>query len=265
VPVPAIAGGVEYFHLKELDAGGGRLLSEAGYRYQISALLDNADRYDSRARLLYHLEVTAYAGPVNYDGQSQSIDPSQNNLPFSSATDYRGLRAEALAGYRLAPETMPRTLDLIAGLGADAWLRRIDGGNAIDGTAVSGIEEAYRVFYAKAGLGMSDLWSDGWHNYLQVGLKLPVKVIEDVNLRAVGYDDNLSLSPGNAYSGFASLTLEAPRTAGTRGNLLVRLYYEGLRFEPSPRKLADRGNTLVSVWQPETHIDLIGLQAGYRF
>lgn len=263
-PVPSVSGGLEYFHLQELNTGGARLLAETGYRYVIRATLDSAGRYDPVARLLYHLELAGYAGPVDYDGQSQSIDPHQNNLPFSTTTHYQGVRAEAVGGVRLTPETMSRSLDLIGGLGADTWRRQIDSGTTAAGTAVSGVEEIYQVVYAKAGLGMSDLWSGRWHNYLQAGLKLPIKVNEDVNLRAVGYDRNLSLSPGNAYSGFAELTLEAPAD-GTCGNLLLSLYYQGLRFDPSPSKLASRGNTVVSVWQPETHIDVFGLQLGYRF
>ena len=59
--------------------------------------------------------------------------------------------------------------------------------------------------------------------------------------------------------------LEGPRLASGRGNVLVNLYYEGLRLNPSPSKLASRNDSLVSVWQPETHIDVFGVQVGYRF
>lgn len=262
-PIPAVSGGVEYFHLKEMNLSGTRLLSETGYRYVVRAIVDNAGRYDRSAAFLYHLEFAGYAGPVNYDGQSQSIDPNHDKLPFATTTRYQGMRAAAIAGYRLTPETLSRSLDLLGGVGAEAWRRQIDSGTAIDGTRVSGIEEIYQVYYAKAGIGLSDLWSGGWHDQFQVGLKLPFKIIEDVNLRAAGYDENLRLFPRNAYSGFAQLTLESPRTSG--GDLLLSLYYEGLRLDPSPSKLASHGNSIETVWQPETHIDVFGLQVGYRF
>lgn len=263
---PAISGGVEYFHLKELDSNGSRLLAETGTRYAISAALDNASRYDPLTPWLYHAEITAYTGQVDYDGLSQSIDPTENNLPFGTDTNYLGARAEAQLGYQVRPAVLSHALQLIAGLGVDGWRRRIHTGFTANGIQVSGTEEIYRAFYGKAALGIADLWSGGWHNQIQAGVKLPIRIVEDVNLRAVGYDNDLSLSPTNAYSGFARLTLEAPRPRNAAGgNLLLSLYYEGLRFDPSPSKLVSRGDTLVSVWQPETRIDVFGVQVGYRF
>jgi hypothetical protein len=263
---PAISGGVEYFHLKELGSNGSRLLAETGARYAISAALDNASRYDRLAPWLYHAEITAYTGQVDYDGVSQSTDPTQNNLPFGTDTNYLGARAEALLGYRVKPAALSHALELIAGLGLDGWRRRIHTGFTANSTRVSGTEEIYRVFYGKAALGLTDLWSGGWHNQLQAGVKLPIRIDEEVHLRAVGYDNDLNLVPANAYSGFARLTLEAPHSPGAGGgNLLLSLYYEGLRFDPSPSKLVSRGDTLVSVWQPATHIDVFGVQVGYRF
>lgn len=260
-----MSGGLEYFHLRELNSSDTRLLSESGNRYVITGFLDNRDRYDPDAAWHYHLEAAAYGGQVDYDGQSQSVDPLQNNLPFTSQTDYQGGRGEALLGYRLQSGILILPLELLGGVGFDGWGRQIQNGTTGNGTPVSGIKEDYRVYYGKLALGMTDLFSGKWHNRLLVGLKRPFKVNEDVSLRAVGYDSDVTLSPGNSFSGFAKLTLESRPNEGRTGNLLVNIYYEGYRFASSPSKTVTRSGNPVLVGQPQTRVDSFGLQAGYRF
>lgn len=264
-PSLAVSGGIEPTYLKELDSSGSRLLSEKGGRYVISVKLDNQNRYDLQAPFLYHLEASSYAGRLDYSGQSQSLDPSVGNVPFSSQTDYQGGRAEALLGYRLRPSFISNPLEVLGGIGFDNWRRQIQSGNDFYGSPVSGIEEIYRVYYGKLGLGMTDMFSSHWHHHLQAGLKIPFHITEDVSLRSVGYDNDVTLTPGNTYSAFIKWDMEAPPDQGKHGNFLLSFYYEGLRFDPSPSKTVGHSGTTASVWQPETHIDIFGAQMGYRF
>jgi hypothetical protein len=260
-----LSGGIEAFRLKEFDGSGSRLLLETGNRYVTTAFLDDGGKYDLAVSIHYHLEASAYWGRVDYDGKSQSVDPSQSNIPLISKTDYQGGRAEALLGYRIKPLGGPRNLDLIGGLGVDGWNRRIHNATASNGTLVSGIEETYRVYYGKIALGLNNLYSSSWRNQLQFGVKLPFNISEDIGLSNVGYDSNLTLSPGNTYSGFIKLQLEPQSKDNKPGNLVINVYYDGFRFNPSKAKTVTHNGSPVQVWQPETHIDILGLQIGYRF
>ena len=260
-----VSGGLEHFHLEEFSGNGSSLLTESGYRYVITALLDNRDRYDPQSSLLYHLEAAAYWGQVDYNGLSQSVDPTQSNLPFNSQTDYQGGRGEASLGYRFKPSILPRGIEVLGGIGLDAWSRRIKDGTTINGTPVSGIKEEYQAYYGKIALGMTDLIPFSWRNHLQVGLKMPFNINEDVKLGAVGYDSDVSVSPGNSPSGFIKLVMESRPDKDKPGNLLISIYYDGFRFDPSSSKTVTRNGNPIQVWQPETHIDIIGVQAGYRF
>lgn len=259
-----LSGGLESFHLKEIS-NGSRLLAESGNRYVITALLDNRDRYDPQTTLLYHLEAASYWGQVDYDGQSQSVDPTQSNLPFNSQTDYQGGRGEALLGYRFMPSLLPRSIEVLGGIGLDTWSRRIKDGTTANGTPVSGIKEVYRAYYGKIALAMSDLFPSSWHNHLQAGLKMPFSINEDVSLRAAGYDSDVSLSPGNSISGFIKLVMESRPDKDKTGNLLISVYYDSFRLDSSPSKTVTLNGNPIQVWQPETHIDIFGVQAGYRF
>jgi len=260
-----LSGGLEAFWLKEIDSSGSRLLLETGRRYVTTAFLDDGGKYDPEASIHYHLEASAYWGQVDYDGKSQSVDPTQSNLPLMSKTDYRGGRAEALLGYRIKPMAGPHGLELIGGLGVDGWNRTIHNATASNGTLVSGIEEKYTVYYGKIALGLINLYSSSWHNQLQLGIKMPFNISEEINLSNVGYDNNLTISPGNTYSGFIKLQLEPPSKNKKTGNLVINVYYDGFRFDPSRSKTVTRNGSPVQVWQPETHMDILGFQIGYRF
>ena len=260
-----LSGGLETFRLKEFDSAGDRLLSETGNRYVATAFLDDGAKYNLETPLIYHLETSAYWGQVDYDGKSQSVDPAQSNLPLMSRTDYRGGRAEALFGYRFKASNSPRDIEIIAGTGIDSWSRVIHSATTSNGTLVSGIKETYVAYYGKIALGLSNLYPSTWHSYLQFGVKMPFSISEDINLSEVGYDNDLTVSPGNTYSGFVNLALEPRPKDNKSGNLVVRVYYDGFRFNPSQSKTATRGGSPIQVWQPETHIDILGVQIGYRF
>lgn len=264
-PTVGINAGLEYFHLQEFDNSGVRLLSETGNRYVTTVFLDNGDKYRFETPLVYHLEASAYGGQVDYDGKSQSIDPNQSNIPLTSQTDYWGGRGEAMLGYRYKLSSHPAAIELLGGVGIDSWNRSIHNAIAANGTAISGIEETYTAYYGKAALGLSDLFPSSWHSHLQFGIKRPFNISEDVGLSKVGYDNDLTISPGNAYSGFVNLLIEPPAKDDKPGNLIISAYYDGFRFDPSKAKTATRGTSSDRVWQPETHIDIFGVQIGYRF
>ena len=260
-----LRGGIEIFHLKEFDSTGARLLSEMGNRYVTTAFLDNTGKYEFRAPLFYHLEASAYWGHVDYDGKSQSIDPAQSSLPLKSQTEYRGGRVEALIGLGFKLPNVPWSAGVMGGVGLDGWNRRIHSATASNGTLVSGIEESYKVYYGKIALRLTNPSSSKWHSQLQFGIKVPFDISEEINLRSVGYDNNLTLSPGNTYSGFISLLLEPQPRDGRAGNPGISVYYDGFRFDPSKAATATRNSSPIQVWQPETHIDIFGLQICYRF
>ena len=262
---PAVSGGIEVFKLKEIGSSGTRLLSESGNRFVVNAIFDNRDRYDMQSHTLYHLEAGIYLGQVDYDGQSQSIAGPTQNSPFKSKTDYIGGRGEALLGYRFNPTALPVPLDILGGLGTDNWGRHIQDGTTDNGTAVSGITEIYHVYYGKIAAGLTNIFPVSWGNHLQAGLKIPFSISEHVNLQELGYDNDLTLSPGSSYSGFIKLVMEPRPAPGRHGNLLISIYYDGLRFDPSPSKTVGHSGTVVQVLQPETHIDIYGVQIGYRF
>jgi len=260
-----LSGGIEAFRLKEFDSSGTRLLSETGNLYVTTAFLDDGDKYGLEKSLHYHLEASVYWGQVDYDGISQSIDPSQSNLPLMSQTEYRGGRTEAMLGYRLKTLNSGLTLELIGGLGWDGWNRRIYSAYSSNGTYVSGIEETYNTFYGRLALGLSNLFKSRWHDQLIIGIKAPFNITEDINLTAVGYDNDLTLSPGNHISGFIYYQLEPHPENNKAGNPVIRIYYDGFRFDASKAKTVVRNGSPIQVWQPETHIDVLGLQLGYRF
>ena len=260
-----LSGGIEAFHLKEFQSSGTRLLSETGNRFVTTAFLDNGDKYALETPLLFHLEASAYWGQVDYDGESQSLDPAQSSLPLMSQTDYQGVRAEALIGLGFKPSSIPWTIGVMSGLGLDGWNRRIHSATTSNGTFVSGIEESYKVYYGKIALRLSNSPRSPLHSQLQFGVKIPFNISEDINLSSVGYDNNLTLSPGNAVSGFINLVLEPQSRDSKTGNPVISVYYDSYRFDPSKTKTVTRNSSPVQVWQPETHIDIFGLQLGYRF
>ena len=104
----------------------------------------------------------------------------------------------------------------------------------------------------------------GWYNHVQFGVKIPFNIVETVYLSKLGYDNDLTLNPGNAYSGFLDLQFE-PSRGDKVGNPVFRVYYDAFRFNPSAAKTVISGTRTDQAYQPETRIDVFGLQIGYRF
>ena len=256
-----ISGGLELFREKEFV---GTAVKETGNRYIATAFLDNGGKYDINTTLLYHLEASTYLGQIDYNGRTQSSIPSQNNLPLSSKTDYLGGQAEGILGYRFKISGSPHAIELLGGLGIDTWRRDIHDSTASNGTPTSGITESYNVYYGKIALGYSGMLHN-WHSHLIIGFKEPLKIIEHVNLIRAGYDNNVTLHPGNRYSGFIKVEFEPQLKDGKTGNWIISVYYDGYRFDPSDSKPATLNGVSNQTSQPETHIDVYGLQIGYRF
>ena len=259
------SGGLEAYHLREIESTGTRLLSETGNRYTMSIFIDSADQLRNTTPLIFHVEASGYFGRVNYDGKSQSIDPVQSNIPLKSNTTYQGGRVEGLLGYQFDLSNSSRAFEFLGGLGTDFWNRHIDSTVTNTGVFVSGIDETYRVYYGKAAFGIRNPLLSSWQNRLRLGIKVPFRIDESIDLKAVGYDNNLKISPGNNYSFFITFSLNPKPTEKKSGVPIINAYYDSYRFNPSKSKTATRNGIPIQVWQPETHIDIIGLQIGYRF
>lgn len=254
--------GVEHFHLEEISGAGKRFLEESGPRYVLSGRFGN-ETHPNAVRL-YHLEAAAYTGTVDYNGQTQSVDPAKSNIALNSETEYQGGRLEAMLGYRFRPPLFPQGLDTLVGVGLDNWRRHVKGGLDATDTPVSGIEENYRVYYSRFALGIHGPDSSAVRLHLQAGLTLPLTISEDVKLKQLGFDHDTTVSPGNAVSGFVALNLESRPAWLKSDSLLLTLYYDGYRFKRSDSETVTRSGTPYQVSQPKTEIDIFGLQVGCR-
>ncbi len=233
--------GVENFRWQEFDEDGWRLLTEQGPRVRGGLRLGNSVTLPRG--LLYEIDVSAYGGEVDYDGQDSS------GVFTASNSRYTGWIAEVLGGYRVQSRSSIFAADLILGIGVESWRRDIADSQNTNGFSVGGLEEEYTLSYGRLGLGL--LWPQ-WagESYLQVGARRPVSIDEEVDVFDV------ELSPGERWSGYAYYEFRLPRP---RGAVLVRLFYESYRFDASPPEVA---GTIV-VWQPESRMDVWGIRIGY--
>ncbi|HFD92153.1 MAG TPA: hypothetical protein ENJ22_02560 [Gammaproteobacteria bacterium] len=240
----SLYAGFENFRWQEFDDDGQRLLTEQGPRYVLGASLFNRDRQASG--LVYDIDLRAYVGKVDYDGQDSQ------GIYTSTDSNYQGGRAELTGGYRWQSTYSSVTaLDLLLTLGADAWQRDIDDGVNANGFPISGLKEDYVVYFGKAGLGAQ--WQHtSFSSYLQLGMKKPFSTREKVDVFDV------TLSPGKKWSAYASYTL---KMGGEGRRSYIAFYYDTYRFSKSSPKSIGSG----IVWQPESDMDVAGVSFGYVF
>ena len=235
--------GVENFRWQEFDENGWRLLTEQGPRVRAGLRLGNSV-LQTRG-LLYEIDVSAYGGEVDYDGQDST------GVFTASDSRYTGWVAEMQGGYRVQSRSSIFAADLILGLGAESWRRDIADSRNTNGFSVGGLEEEYTLYYGRLGLGL--LWPQGVsESYLQAGMRRPMSIDEKVDV----FDFDVELSPEERWSAYAYYEFRHPRPHGA---VLVRLFYESYRFDASPPELA--GTTVV--WQPESRMDVWGMRIGY--
>jgi hypothetical protein len=240
--------GAEGFSWREYDQGR-RLLAETGPRLRLSAAYGNV--LTATSGLLFDLSITGQAGEVDYDGQDNS------GRFVASHTRYHGYGVEAQVGYRHDLSAAGLALDVFGGLNLTGWRRDIRSGVNSLGQAVAGFVEDYTILSGRLGIGL--LHSAGSiPARLVVGATLPVDIDEDLAVRG----RSITLHPGRRTSAFASWQLSlAPAVDGSPFGTYLRLYWESRRLDPSPARAVDD----LSVWQPESHMDVFGLVLGMKY
>jgi hypothetical protein len=241
--------GAEVFSWREYEDSGRRLLSENGPRFRLSAAYGNF--LTAPAGLLFDVGVTGQTGDVDYDGQDNS------GRSVATTTRYRGYGVKAQAGYRRPFARAGLAIDVFGALELTGWRREIHSGVNAIGQSVGGFIEDYTVVSGRLGFGLTH---PAGHvpARLAVGLKVPLDIDEDV----VVSGRRVALEPGRRVSAFASWQLSlAPATDGTPFGTYLHLYWNAHRFDRSPA----RATGDLSVWQPESHMDEIGLALGVKY
>jgi hypothetical protein len=250
-PPLSVGAGVESFRWEEFS-GGRRLLRETGPRLTVGATLDYLLENDRSHP--YFLEGRAYLGVVDYDGQTQA------GVAAKTDVDYFGFSAEGLRAWRLSNST---PVDLLAGLGLDTWERNLQDGTAADGSSTSGYREDYFIIYGKLGPGFL-FQGETRRAYLQFGLKYPLITYERAYLSSVGFDSDVELEPGRRLSGYLKWRMNWGRETD-KPRYGVTVYYDSFRLGASPVKTVTGGGTLYGVYQPESHMDVLGARFDYYF
>lgn len=240
-----VEAGVEHYVWQEFDANGRRLLRERGPRLSLGVGMDDLGR--ASAGRIYALRGRLYLGQVNYDGQTQS------GVPLASDTNYLGANQEASVGYRFGSGY---GFDVLAAMGADEWRREIASSVASNGLATGRATEDYFVLYGKAGVGAYAVHGR-WHQHLQVGVKRPLYS------REYSQDFGVTLAPKAQTSWYGQWEVNYGLSGARRVGL--RLYYDSLRFEPSNHQPATINGSAYEVWQPQSRMDVWGLEGAYYF
>jgi hypothetical protein len=250
---PSLNVGIERFAWEEFT-GGQRLLKEGGMRFAVGLKTDTFDRPSSGT--IYGFEGRLYFGQVDYDGQTQSVITAYDGLPLRSDTLYVGGLGEALVGQRFGGQ---QGVDLLAGVGVNNWVREIEASQTMSGGTIvytGNAVEQYFILYTKFGIG---LYRRGTNRYghLQIGAKYPFYTYEYVD------DIDLALYPTEDWSGYAQLRIGSAKPGDARFDITV--YYDSFRFGQSPAEPFTRNGTAYIAFQPESHMDVVGLTVGLYF
>lgn len=244
--------GLEHFRWEELGASPAnrQLLEETGPRVTAAVTVDNLERISEGG--LFAFKLRGSYGQVDYDGETQ------DGVPLQTESEYLAAGAEARTGFRFPLRWSSLAIDPMVGAGVDWWSRDIQGGTDEIGRRVGGLEETYRVIYAKAGLGLTELNHDEWTGRLEAGGKYPLDIHEEVSAYSA------SLEPGRDVSLYAQY--QVTRTTETAKYALT-VYYETYRFESSPlvqtgKDLDGDGNNDI-IRQPQSDMDRIGVRLGW--
>jgi hypothetical protein len=237
---PTVRIGVEKFSWREYDADGSRLLEESGPRLVVG--VDWARNLESDGTLLLQTHGAFYFGRVDYDGQACTLAGSC--VPFTTDTYYGGGRGEVLIARRPRPDSGP---EAFVGGGIDSWRRDIKGR-----ASVSGAIEDWVVLYALAGAGY--FVTDSTRRFsARAGIKYPFYVYEVPN----SYD--VTLNPEGAASFFMRVSVDFFN--GDKPIWGLGLYYDSYRFDQSDQEHVG----LVTIWQPESRQDTLGIYSAFYF
>ncbi len=231
------------------------LLQEEGLRYSGHIAYDNYDRNDSG--LLIGLDVNGHVGDLDYSGRTF------NDVALDTTSSYLGLNTKLTLGHRRTGLWGGYSWDWLGGFGFDYWERQIQDSTDAMSNPVTGYVETYSTLYAHAAIGLYRRMTR-WSRYLQVGLKFPIKINENI-----GEPFNMELEPGRNASGFVNLTFFRHGDDDQR-DFAISLYFDTHRFSDSPAVLGDfdaNGNTIRDdyFYQPKSDQYLFGLRASLYF
>jgi hypothetical protein len=244
----AMNAGVEWFNWHEYDDAGARLLQESGPRWFAGAMFGNKETEKAQG-LLYAAEARVYTGVVDYESSGGM-----------SETDYQGGRAAVVAGYRWDGVWPGYSVDALGGAGIERWTRDILNNSSL---SVSNMNETYRVAYAVLDAGVGHA-AKGWRYRWDIGVKQPFDTSEQVDLMSLGYDRDVTLSPGRSLSGFARARFERDNDSKP-GRCSITVYYDGYRFAKSDVKVVTAAGVPRAVWQPESRMDVFGVSVEFPF
>jgi hypothetical protein len=197
---------------------------------------------DKERGLLFGYRGQIYFGQVDYDGADLFT-----GAPVTTTVDYFGVLNEGQLRYRF-PLGSSEHLDAVVAAGADLWQRKFPGNQMED----------WAVVYARLGAELGPRpGKSGW--LAAAGLKYPVYTHENANLTDIGFDQNPTLTPGKDWSAYASIGYRFGAHWSVVG------YYDSYRFQQSAAVPATRNGTQYSVYQPESSMDVLGVQVLYSF
>ena len=195
--------------------------------------------------LIFAYRGKLWFGSVDYTGATLLT-----KQPTTGTTGYLGLRNEAQARWRKPIQEGEYRMDLVGGLGIDAWRRELS----------SVQREDYFVTYVRAGLEVDSDFERTWMYGL--GIKYPIWVSEDAHLDRIGFDRNPELNPGGKISLYTHLGYRF------RSQWAIVGYVDGYRFsrsnEVTTTEIA-KGFGSLTVYQPASDMLFIGLRLERRF
>jgi len=233
----------EYFYWEE-RVNGAKFVDESGMRYGLELSYKQQEDHGWIAAG----RTRAYYGTVDYNGGSQNLLTGVIT-PLKSKTDYYGGLLEGRFGYRFGLGEK-QFLDVMGGLGIEAWLRRLRGSG--------GYDEYWFPVYLKAGVELEPSRQTGWVGAL--GVKVPVYTTEVADL---GNGDVTTLHPRVNISGYTEAGYKVRR------NLSVIAFAHSYWFgkSPSESRTFIIGNTLLTrtTFQPESKSYQVGAKLGWTF
>jgi len=203
---------------------------------------------DKEAGWLAAYRGKLYGGYAEYQGAFQF-----SNEPTSDTTTYTGITNEVQAIYRTFYGVNPYSVEYVAGIGWDYWIRSIG--------LLTNQEEDYGIAYGRLGINLNSRTEHGVFG--GGGVKYPFYTQEDAHFTDAGFDQNPTLHPSKEISGYAQIGYRFDRL-----NDLI-LYYEGYRFSQS-NTVQLTSNTFAPgvtffAFQPKSIMTIIGLKYQHNF
>ncbi len=230
-----VFGGLEYFNWQEETTPS---VQETGPLFAGGLIWIQ----DKEQGLLFGYRGELYFGQVNYNGAELFTGAA-----VSTNVEYFGVLNEGQMRYRF-PLRGNEHLDAVLAAGADLWRRQFPGNQMED----------WGVVYARLGAELGPRpGKPGW--LAAVGLKYPVYTRENAHLTDIGFDQNPTLTPGKDWSAYASIGYRI----GSHWSVVG--YYDSYRFRQSTSVQATLNGRQFSIFQPQSSMDVLGIQVLYSF